>query len=158
MNSVNNRNSSVWRWFLGATALLLFGALHAQTTEQAILSNDQLAHASGEQIFQHICQGCHMPDARGATGAGNYPALANDPHLASAQFMAAVVLNGRRDMPSFVVRHDLQGFEALVRVSLDDAQIAEVVNYVRSHFGNHYADKLSAADVAALHAQKKESP
>ena len=96
--------------------------------------------------------------AKGAIGAGNYPALAKDPNLASAQYMAAVVLNGRHDMPSFVVRHDLHGFEAMVRVGLEDAQIAEVVNYVRGHFGNHYADTLSAADVAALHAPKKESP
>ncbi|MEP7097911.1 MAG: cytochrome c [Dokdonella sp.] len=141
-----------------AAACLMSGALQAQTAEQPILSRDQLAHASGEQIFQHICQGCHMPDAKGAIGAGNYPALAKDPNLASAQYMAAVVLNGRHDMPSFVVRHDLHGFEAMVRVGLEDAQIAEVVNYVRGHFGNHYADTLSAADVAALHAPKKESP
>ncbi|MGH8041654.1 MAG: c-type cytochrome [Rudaea sp.] len=158
MKSVTHRYGSARRGLFGAAALLLFGALHAQTVDQTILNSDQLAHASGEQIFQHICQGCHMPDARGATGAGNYPALAKDPNLASAPFMAAVVLNGRRDMPSFMVRNDLHGFEAMVRVGLDDAQIAAVVNYVRSHFGNHYTDKLSAADVAALHAPKKESP
>ena len=136
----------------------LAGAAQAQTTASPMLSSDQLAHANGEQIFRHICQGCHMPDARGATGAGNYPALANNANLASAHFMAAVVLNGRRNMPSFVVRHDLHGFEAMVRVGLDDAQIAAVVNYVRSHFGNHYTDKLSAKDVSAMHASKKDLP
>ncbi|MEO8803261.1 MAG: cytochrome c [Rudaea sp.] len=158
MKTETSRYASMWVQVFAATALLMFGAVQAQTAEPSILSGDQLAHASGEQIFRHICQGCHMPDARGSTGAGNYPALANDPNLASAQFMAAVVLNGRRDMPSFVVRHDLHGFEAMVRVGLDDVQIADVVNYVRSHFGNHYTDKLSAADVAAMHASKKESP
>ena len=132
MNTVVNRYVSVWVGLFGAASLLMFGALQAQTAEQPILSGDHFAHASGEQIFQHICQGCHMPDARGAVGAGNYPALAKNPNLASAQFMAAVVLNGRRDMPSFVVRHDLHGFEAMVRVGLDDAQIADVVNYVRT--------------------------
>lgn len=141
-----------------AAACLMSVALQVQAAEQPILNRDQLAQASGEQIFQHICQGCHMPDARGAVGAGHYPALAKDPNLASAQFMTAVVLNGRSDMPSFVVRHDLHGFEAMVRVGLEDAQIADVVNYVRSHFGNEYADKLSAADVAALHAPQKDSP
>ena len=145
--------------WLGALLMVTAAsAAQAQTSENPVLSGDELAHASGEQIYQHICQGCHMSDARGATGAGTYPALANNAHLASAQFMAATLLNGRRDMPSFVIRHDLHGFEALVRVSLDDAQIADVVNYVRSHFGNHYTDKLSAQDVAALHASKKESP
>ncbi|MEP6509986.1 MAG: cytochrome c [Dokdonella sp.] len=158
MKTVTRGYPVAWCRLFTVAACLMSGALHAQTADQPILSGDQLAHANGEQIFQHICQGCHMPDARGAVGAGNYPALAKDPNLASAQFMAAVVLNGRRDMPSFAVRHDLHGFEALVRVGLGDAQIADVVNYVRSHFGNHYADKLSAVDVAALNAPKKESP
>jgi mono/diheme cytochrome c family protein len=72
--------------------------------------------------------------------------------------MAAVLLNGRRNMPSFAVRHDLHGFEAMVRLGLDDAQIASVVNYVRSHFGNHYNDRIDAADVAAMHPSSKDSP
>lgn len=146
------------QWLFALMLVTVASAAQAPPSDHPVLSHDQLAHASGEQIYQHICQGCHMPDAHGATGAGTYPALANNAHLASAQFMAAVVLNGRRDMPSFVIRHDLHGFEAMVRVGLDDAQIADVVNYVRSHFGNHYTDKLSAQDVAALHASNKESP
>ena len=36
-----------------------------------------------------------------------------------------------------------------LRGLLDDAQIAEVVNYVRSHFGNHYQDQVTAEQVAA---------
>jgi mono/diheme cytochrome c family protein len=32
---------------------------------------------------------------------------------------------------------------------LDDEQVAAVVNYVRSHFGNSYWDRLSPADVKA---------
>ena len=31
---------------------------------------------------------------------------------------------------------------------MSDAQVAEVVNYVRTHFGNTYSDAVSAADVA----------
>ena len=154
MKLIRNRS----HWLCALLIVTVASATPAQTSESPVLSGNQLAHASGEQIYQHICQGCHMPDARGATGAGTYPALANNAHLASAQFMAAVVLNGRRDMPSFAVRHDLHGFEAMVRVGLDDTQIADVVNYVRGHFGNHYTDKLNAQDVAALHASKKESP
>jgi len=29
-------------------------------------------------------------------------------------------------------------------------QIAAVINYVRMHFGNHYTDAITAAEVAAL--------
>jgi mono/diheme cytochrome c family protein len=33
---------------------------------------------------------------------------------------------------------------------LSDAQIAEIVNYIRSRFGNHYPERITAASVAAL--------
>lgn len=36
---------------------------------------------------------------------------------------------------------------------LSDAQVASVVNYVRSHFGNGFADAVSAADVAPQRPQ-----
>jgi mono/diheme cytochrome c family protein len=32
---------------------------------------------------------------------------------------------------------------------MSDEQVADVINYVRSHFGNAYDDALSAADVRA---------
>ena len=42
--------------------------------------------------------------------------------------------------------------------SLSDEQIAEVVNYVRSHFDNHYGDALTSADVAKLRAPTGGTP
>ncbi len=33
---------------------------------------------------------------------------------------------------------------------MDDQQVADVANYVRSHFGNAYKDSVSAAEVAAV--------
>jgi mono/diheme cytochrome c family protein len=33
---------------------------------------------------------------------------------------------------------------------LDDDQVAAVVNYVRTHFGNHYADVVTPAQVKAV--------
>jgi mono/diheme cytochrome c family protein len=92
---------------------------------------------SGEEIFQNVCQGCHMPQAQGASGAGAYPALAGNPRLSSKVYPAYMVLNGNKAMPSFAM-----GF--------DDEQVAAVVNYVRTHFGNNYQDVLTPAEVKAL--------
>ena len=102
----------------------------------------------GRQIYEHICQGCHMPDAGGAVGAGHYPALAGDPTLVSRQYMALTLLKGRRNMPAFGAKHAI-GF-AGPPATLSSAQIAAVVNYVRTHFGNHYKDVITAAEVATL--------
>ena len=95
-----------------------------------------------------------MPDGKGAQGAGTYPALAGNPKLESAQYTATTVFFGRRNMPHFGAQPGLGAFEEFVVVHLDDAEIAAVVNYVRSHFGNQYTDELTAADVAALHSSQ----
>ena len=93
----------------------------------------------GENLYRAICQACHMPDARGAQGAGAYPALAANPRLATGAYPAARVLVGRGAMPALAN-------------SLTDEQVADVVNYVRSHFDNRYDDNVTPADVARLRA------
>jgi mono/diheme cytochrome c family protein len=119
---------------------------------------EKAATPTGEEIYQHICQGCHMPDGRGAQGAGAYPALAGNPKLASAHFTASTIYHGRHNMPHFGPQPDLGEFEAFVTMHLDDEEIAAVVNYVRSHFGNHYTDELTAKDIAALHPESQPHP
>jgi mono/diheme cytochrome c family protein len=123
-------------------------AMHAQSSDNAAHVHSALGGADGKTIFEHICQGCHMPDAKGAMGAGTYPALAGNPRLASPQYMAAVILHGRRDMPSFIQTGEAGPLED---AKLSDTQIADVVNYVRTHFGNHYADRITAQEVAGMH-------
>jgi len=128
------------------SAMLIEAPALANTA--GILNAAPLATADGQQIYEHVCRGCHMPDAGGAVGAGRYPALAKDPTLVSRQFMALTILVGRRNMPAFGARHAI-GFGGPPAV-LSDAQIASVINYVRSHFGNHYKDQITAAEVSAL--------
>lgn len=94
--------------------------------------------SSGEAIYRHVCQGCHMADGRGGTGAGaNIPALANNSHLQSPYYPASIVLHGYGAMPWF------SGM-------LDDSQTADVVNYIRSHFGNKYTDVLKPQDITPM--------
>jgi mono/diheme cytochrome c family protein len=103
--------------------------------------------ADGEQTYAHICQGCHMPEGQGAVGAGHYPKLAGNTALVSWQYVALTVLNGKNGMPAFGAPVDQMMFGA---PHLSDAQIADVVNYVRSNFGNHWKDKATSVQVAAL--------
>lgn len=91
---------------------------------------------SGESIYRSICAGCHMQDGRGATGAGVYPSLLDDKRLAEKQAAIAMVLHGQRAMPPF-------------GRSLTNEQVAAVVTFIRTNFGNDYTDPVVAADVAA---------
>jgi len=129
-------------------ALAAGGARPDTTTAAGMFGAGHLESTSGEVIYQQICQGCHMPDGRGASGAGHYPALAGDRALQSAQFMALTLIEGRRNMPAFGGISQ-EGFNYIVP-TLDDEQIAAVTNYVRTHFGNHFKGTISAAEVKAL--------
>jgi mono/diheme cytochrome c family protein len=92
---------------------------------------------SGEALYSDLCQGCHMPEGVGAVGAGAYPALARDPKLATMGYPLFLVIHGRKGMPPF-------------GKLLTDEQVAAVVNYIRTHFGNDFRDAVSAADAKAV--------
>ena len=103
----------------------------------AIGGGFRFAEQSGEALYANVCQACHMPDGKGAIGAGVYPPLAGNENLAAAGYPVAVVVNGRHGMPP-------------VGVMMSDDQVAAVVNYVRTHFGNTYKDAVDAADVKVV--------
>jgi mono/diheme cytochrome c family protein len=131
------------------TALLCAAAVNvAGADDSAFTSTAGVGAVSGAEIYAHICQGCHMPQGQGAIGAGHYPKLAGDPALVSWQYVALTVLHGKDGMPPFGLPAD-QVLETRT-VHLSDSQIADVVNYVRSSFGNHYKAAATAAGVAQL--------
>jgi mono/diheme cytochrome c family protein len=82
---------------------------------------------------------------QGAVGAGAYPSLVADAQLASADFITSVLLGGLKAMPP-------------VGDMMSDAQVADVVNYVRTHFGNSYSDAVSAAAVSAARRRTASVP
>jgi mono/diheme cytochrome c family protein len=77
-----------------------------------------------------------MPDGMGAKGAGFYPALVKNKNLAAPGYPLYIVLHGKNGMPA-------------VGKMMSDSQAADVVNYIRSNFGNKYKDKVTAADAKA---------
>jgi mono/diheme cytochrome c family protein len=120
---------------ISATLSLLSFVAHAQNTSRPALSTGfRFAEMTGEELFGNVCQGCHMSDARGATGAGAYPSLAGDSNLGASGYPVAIVVNGKRAMPPF-------------GAMMSDDQVAAVVNYLRTHFGNNYRDTVTAEDV-----------
>jgi mono/diheme cytochrome c family protein len=115
--------------FLAAAISLLATGAMAQA------NRNLLPQQGGEALYKGICQDCHMPDGRGAIGAGQYPALAKNPKLAEPGYPISVVTHGLKSMPAF-------------GNALSDQQIADVVNYIRAgHFGNSYKDTVRPEDV-----------
>ena len=82
-----------------------------------------------------------MPDGKGAVGAGTYPSLAQDSNLAAGGYPVTIVVRGQRAMPP-------------IGTMMSDAQVAAVVNYVRTHFGNQYQDAVTTDDVKLVRPEK----
>jgi mono/diheme cytochrome c family protein len=135
---------------LQSAALLLLSITTAgvQADDSLFTSTAGIGNLNGQQIYEHICTGCHMGAGQGASGAGFYPKLSGDKKLISWEFAAVTILNGRNGMPPFGLPAD-QAQETRA-VQLSDAQVADVVNYVRSHFDNKFKPTVTAKDVAAL--------
>ncbi|MBI1200584.1 MAG: c-type cytochrome [Phenylobacterium sp.] len=89
---------------------------------------------TGEEVYRVVCQACHMADGKGAVGAGTFPALAGNPRLASPVYPIVMVEKGKGGMPYF-------------SDSLTPEQVAAVVNYIRTSFGNTYPGTVTADQV-----------
>jgi cytochrome c6 len=113
-------------------AMLLVAVLAAAATSP---SRAQDAAGDGKSLFLKNCAACHQATGKGIPGA--FPALANSKFVqGQGSEVAGVLLKGRGGMPDF-------------SESLSDREIATVLTFVRTSWGNK-ADGLSEAEVGAL--------
>ncbi len=109
-------------------------------TASLSIAAPSLADPAGAQVFSDSCAACHQAEGQGVPGA--FPALAGDTFVQGAPDQAAgVVLHGRGGMPSFAN-------------DLSDDQIAQVLTYVRSSWGNK-AGPIPTAVVTGQRANAK---
>ena len=134
MSKTMEKNTMRIRLALLVLGALVSPALADTAAPKGPFGDPVFPQQTGEDIYKGVCQGCHMPDAMGAVGAGKYPALAKNRNLETAAYPVSIILHGQKSMPA------LGGY-------FTDEQVANVVNYIRSNFGNHYRDKVKPADV-----------
>jgi mono/diheme cytochrome c family protein len=128
--------------------VLCAAAAAVYADDAAFTSTEGVGPLNGQQIFERICAGCHMSAGQGAVGAGFYPKLAGDKKLVSWEYAAVTVLNGRNGMPPFGLPSDQA--QQTRAVQLSDAQVADVINYERTHFDNKYKPTVTAKQVSTL--------
>lgn len=96
--------------------------------------------AEGKAVFLKNCAACHQANGRGIPGA--FPALAGNGFVRGRPAdVVAVLLKGRGGMPDF-------------SNVLGDQDIARVLSYVRSDWGNG-APPVTTDEVAALRRELK---
>ena len=127
----------------------------ANAKAQAFVGDDKVAKAlfagkvdtTGAQLYLNNCAGCHRSDGKGYSKA--FPALAGNAVLQTADPTSSIniVLSGGRvpathTAPSALV---MGGYAR----TLNDQQIAEVVSFIQTSWGNH-GSAATAAQVAKL--------
>ncbi|MBK8582864.1 MAG: cbb3-type cytochrome c oxidase subunit II [Flavobacteriales bacterium] len=97
----------------------------------------------GSKVFTSVCAACHQPDAKGIPGA--FPALAGADLVNEKDplKMVDIVLGGYEGLPQYGPMPS--------QAHLSDEEIAAVINYVRSNFGND-APPTDAATVKTQRA------
>lgn len=125
--------------------LLLCGLVTAGsliTTADAQQRRRGYSYQTGQELYEHVCQSCHMPDAKGAAGAGAYPALANNRRLQTPLYPVLVILRGQKAMPAFS--------------ELTDDQVSAVTNYIRTNYGNGFPDAVTPEQVKGLRSRQRQ--
>jgi mono/diheme cytochrome c family protein len=126
----------VSRLCLGVMGITLVAAVVVKAQDSAGGTTSVHVSEEGKQVYEQICQACHMADAKGSGSGGAgavIPALAGNPKLANKDYPITLLLKGRGGMPWFT---DI----------LTEGQMAAVITYVRGHF-NNYPDPVTTADV-----------
>jgi mono/diheme cytochrome c family protein len=97
----------------------------------------------GAALYLEFCSGCHQAKGRGVAGvfpplAGNPVVIAPDPANILKVVLGGVPAQGKyAPMPSFAAQ-------------LSDQQIADLVNYVRTSWGNSASANASVKNIAGL--------
>ena len=134
--------SPVYVLAAGSLALLGLSLFHNGTAAAA-------ASPDGKAIFQAKCSGCHAANGQ---GSGPFPPLAGNPQVAGADTATIIniVLNGHSG-PLVVNGKTYSGSMPAWRTVLSNAEVASVLSYVRSSWGNNGA-LITPEQVAAASA------
>jgi mono/diheme cytochrome c family protein len=112
-------------------SLTVAGAVYA---DPILSPGYRFSEQTGEALYTNVCQACHMANGQGAIGAGRYPSLAKNPKLETDAEAVYLILHGQGAMPA-------------VGRLMTDEQVAAVVTYIRTHFGNDYREPVTAEQV-----------
>ena len=126
----------------------------AATQLQAGTLTKEAQIAAGKALFQGTCSTCHQPEGQGIPKV--FPPLAKSDFLMADKRRAIeTVLNGRSG-PITVNGQDYNSVMPPMSHMADD-EIANILTYVRSAFGNS-GDAVSAAEVTEARKQTQRPP
>jgi mono/diheme cytochrome c family protein len=136
MNITKIVAAAVLASMLGTAAVVAQDATAVDDSKAWFGSSSVLTQQTGKGLYEAVCASCHMSEGQGAVGAGAYPALADNAMLESPDYPIHLIVHGQTAMPP-------------LGAIMNDEQIAAVVNYIRTSFGNTFAENPATAETVA---------
>ena len=138
---------------LGLLAGLSLTAGYAQTKKPATTSTAAVSAAAakpaGQAIYEQYCLACHQANGSGVPNL-NPPLRGTDWVLGNKTRLINVLLKGLQGQE---IEGEIYDNAMPAHDFLSDPQIADVLTYIRSNFGNK-ADAVKADEVKAVRAIK----
>ena len=105
----------------------------------------------GKGVYTQFCLACHQADGLGVPNLN--PPLSGTPNvLGNKAYLVEVLLKGSKGKVE--IDGELYNNAMPPQAHLTDAQIADVLNYIRNNFGNKAA-VVTPADVKAVRSKSK---
>jgi mono/diheme cytochrome c family protein len=123
-------------------AIISFVSLSAITSKE-----NNLQTGNGKEIYALHCQSCHMEKGEGMEGV--YPPLAKTSYLKDVKKNIKIILEGQSG--EITVNGKKYNNNMPAQPYLTDKEIADVLTYVRSSWGNKYP----AVKPAQVKAERK---
>lgn len=89
---------------------------------------------NGKEVYIQYCQSCHMENGEGLEGV--YPPVAKTNYLKNTKKIIDVILKGQ--FGEVIVNGKKYNTDMPAQPYLTDKQIADVLTYIRSNWGNKY--------------------
>lgn len=133
----------------GATVL----ESHAYVSAKATAETSAEHGVDGARVFTRACAACHQATGMGIPGV--YPPLAGSEWvLADKLLPARIILKGMQG-PITVQGQSFNNVMPERETSLDDEEVAAVVRYIRTSWGNQAAESPTAGEIEALRNELK---
>jgi mono/diheme cytochrome c family protein len=122
------------------TAVIICTGLFISMTSNAPLQDAK----NGKEVYSLNCQSCHLEKGEGMPGS--FPPLAKTNYVKDTKKIINIILNGQSG--DITVNGQKYNMDMPAQAYLTDQQIADVLTYVRSSWGNKYP-AVTAAQVKA---------
>jgi len=128
--------------------MVLFLSVQMMNAQENIKKDTNFAKSSkeGAIIYEDFCMNCHLPNGQGVEKT--FPPLAKSDYLMDKR--AASIQAIKFGQKGEIVVNGIKYNNTMARLGLTDQEIADVMNYITTSWGNTNKKMITEAEVSAI--------